>query len=217
MSRRGTTIGGVDDPVVPVDQFAELGQRLQAVPGPCLSQVLLGALGRPRDAARRRLLRRLGSLGCVPGLDVPALLAGLAGLACRSCWACHPTPSHAAVRNDTSPRCRAASTSVGFRPAAIGTQVITGDPQRAAFPVRRPERRARRPVGSRHRVRRQRVHRRLQWPGSEGRHGAQTRRVSIGCIRQRRRDAAHLVEGAPLTAWSGCDARWPARDGHDRS
>jgi len=104
------------------------------------------------------------------------------------------------------------STSVGFRPAAIGTQVITGDPHRAAVPVRRPERRARRPVGSRHRVRRHRVHRRFQWPGSEGRHGAQTRRVSIGCIRQRRRDAAHLVEGAPLTAWSGCDARWPAGD-----
>jgi len=108
------------------------------------------------------------------------------------------------------------STSVGFRPAAVGTRVITGDPQRAAVPVRRPERRARRPVGSRHRVRRQRVHRRFQWPGSEGRHGVQTRRVSVGCIRHRRGGAAHLVEGAALTAWSGCDGRWLAGIGLDR-
>ena len=59
-----------DDPVAAVDQFAELGQGLQAVPGARLAQVLLGLLGRPGRAAGRR----------VRGLRRPDVLARL-----RSC------------------------------------------------------------------------------------------------------------------------------------
>jgi len=50
------------DPVLSVDQFAELGQGLQAIPGLCFPEVLVRLLGRPGDASGRGLFASLAAL-----------------------------------------------------------------------------------------------------------------------------------------------------------